>query len=120
MNDEWESRICTHEDKFTFFEWNEESQGESKESIAQLITQSPDTRPEAEKVMISLIRGSSIAKRISVVRSLSGSTIRLSRRAIKRANPDLDNRELNLKFISYHYGEKLARHLREYMEARGL
>ena len=37
-----------------------------------------------------------------------------------RANPDLDNKELNLKVISYHYGEKLADRLRKYMESRSL
>lgn len=85
-----------------------------------MITQSPDTHPKIEELQISLIRSSSTAKRISSVRSLSESTIRLSRRAIMRANPDLDKKELNLKFISYHYGEKLAGLLREYMEIRSL
>ena len=31
-----------------------------------------------------------------------------------RAHPDLDEKELNLKFISYHYGEELADLLREH------
>ncbi|MEN8128440.1 MAG: hypothetical protein ABFR90_11665 [Planctomycetota bacterium] len=83
-----------------------------------MITQSLDTHPEIEELQISLIRNSSIAKRISKVRSLSESTIWLSRRAIMRANPDLDKKELDLKFVSYHYGEKLAGLLREYMETK--
>lgn len=85
-----------------------------------MITQSSDTHPEIEKVLIALIQSSSIAKRISRVRSLSESTIKLSRRAIMRANPGLDKKELNFKFISYHYGEKLAALLREYMKIRSL
>jgi hypothetical protein len=71
-----------------------------------------------EELQISLIRNSTIAKRISRVRSLSETAIRLSRRAIMRVNPDLDKKELDLKFISYHYGEKLAGFLREYLESR--
>jgi len=83
-------------------------------------TQSSDTHPEIEKVLISLIQRSSTAKKISKVRSLSESTIKLSRRAIMRANPGLDKKELNLKFISFHYGKKLAARFREYMENRSL
>jgi hypothetical protein len=83
-----------------------------------MITQSPDTHPEAEKVQISLIQNLTAAQKISRVRSLSQSTILLSRRAITRANPDLDKNELTLKFISYHYGEKLANSLREFMDNR--
>lgn len=85
-----------------------------------MITQSPDTHPEAERVQISLIQNLTPAQKISRVRSLSQSTILLSRRAIMRANPDLDKRELNLKIITYHYGEKLANSLREFMDNRAL
>ena len=85
-----------------------------------MITQSSDTHPKMEELQVLLIRNASTAKRISRVRSLSESTIRLSRRAIKRANPDLNERELNLKFVSYHYGENLADLLHEYMDKRSL
>lgn len=85
-----------------------------------MITQSPDTHPEAERVQISLIQNLTPAQKISRVRSLSQSTILLSRRAIMRANPDLDKKELNLKIIAYHYGEKLANSLREFMDNRAL
>jgi hypothetical protein len=81
-------------------------------------TQSPDTHPEMETVFISLLRDLSVAKRISKVRSLSESTIKLSRRAIVRANPGLDNDEMSFKFISYHYGENLAVLVREYVQSR--
>ena len=85
-----------------------------------MITQSLDTHPKIEELQISLIRSSSIAKRISIVCSLSESTIQLSRRAIMRANPHVDKKELDLKFISYHYGEKLAGLLREYLKTKSL
>ena len=83
-------------------------------------TQSSDTHPKVEELMILLIRKASIAKRISKVRSLTQSTVLLSRRAIKRANPDLNTKELNLKFVSFHYGDELAGFLREYMENKSL
>lgn len=83
-------------------------------------TQSPDTHPEIEKVLILLIQNSSVAQRISKVRSLSESTIKLSRRAIMRANPGLDKTELDFKFISFHYGERLAALFREHMKSRSL
>ena len=80
-----------------------------------MVTQSPDTHPKIEEVQISLIRNESIAKRISRVRALSATTIKLSRRTIKRANPGLEETEIDLKFVSYHYGEKLAGLLDKYL-----
>ena len=80
-----------------------------------MITQSPDTALQAERVQIELIRESSVSRRISRVRSLSQTAIYLSRRAIQRTNPSLSKRELDLAFVANHYGEKLAERLRLYM-----
>ena len=77
-----------------------------------------DTHPDIAKLQISMLRNASVAKRISIMRSLSETTMKLSRRAIKRANPDLDETELQLKWVSHHYGEKLADSLREYLKKR--
>lgn len=55
-----------------------------------------------------------------MVRSLSQTTIQLSRRAISRANPELSEQEVNLIFVAYHYGENLANRLRAYMEQKKL
>jgi hypothetical protein len=85
-----------------------------------MISQSPDTAPEAEKVQIELIRKLSVAGRISIVRSLSQTVIYLSRRAIKRAKPFLSERELDIAFIANHYGEELAERLRLYLEHKQL
>ena len=81
-----------------------------------MISQSPDTAPQAEKVLIELIRESSVSKRISRVRSLSQTIMYLSRRAIQRANPDMSEREVNLAFVEHHYGRALAERLRSYTE----
>ncbi len=80
-----------------------------------MISQSPDTSPEAEKVQINLIRESSVARRISKVRSLSQTIMYLSRRSIQRTNPFLSEQEVNIAFVANHYGEKLAERLRLYM-----
>ena len=80
-----------------------------------MIGQSPDTSPQAERVQIELIRQASVSERISRVRSLSQTVMFLSRRAIQRANPSLSEQEVDLAFVSNHYGEKLAKRLRVYM-----
>ena len=85
-----------------------------------MISQSPDTCPQAEKVQIELIRESSVSRRVSRVRSLSQTTMYLSRRAIQRTNPFLSKREVDLAFVANHYGEKLAERLRLYMEYKQL
>ena len=85
-----------------------------------MITQSPDTTPEAEKKQIDLIRESSVSRRMSIVRSLSQTVIFLSRRAIERANPSLSEREVDIAFVANHYGEELAERLRLYLERQKL
>ena len=81
-----------------------------------MITQSSDTHPDAEKVLISLLRKASPAKKLSQVRSLSQTIIKLSKRALARANKNLDEQEVNLLFVSHHYGKNLADRLRKYLE----
>jgi hypothetical protein len=81
-----------------------------------MMSQSPDTSSQAEKVQIELIRESSVSMRISKVRSLSQTTMYLSRRAIQRMNPFLSEREVDFAFVANHYGENLAECLRLYLE----
>ena len=71
-------------------------------------TQSKDTGVDAERVQISLIRGKSISEKLSQVLLLSQTAIHLSKRAIRRANKDLDASQIDLLFIEYHYGKDLA------------
>ena len=83
-----------------------------------MLTQSIDTHTAAERVQISLIRQASVARRISLARSLSQTAIQLSRRAILRCNPELSEQELNLAFVVHHYGNDLADRLRKYLEEK--
>ena len=73
-----------------------------------------DTNLKAEKVQIELIRKASVAERISLVRSLTQTTVQMARRAIKRANPNMSDREIDILFVEIHYGTRLADRLREY------
>ena len=77
--------------------------------------QSSDTNPEAEKVLISLIRSKSIRERLSRLESLSSLTIRLSKRGITRANPGKSKQELDLLFVKHHYGEILFNKLKQFL-----
>lgn len=77
---------------------------------------SGDTSLDAEQFQISLIRKASVAQRISRVRSLSQTTITLSRRAILRANPGFSETEVNLAFVAHLYGANLAQSLQDYLD----
>jgi len=52
------------------------------------------------------------------VQSFSASILKLSKRAISRANPDLTEDEKNILFVEYHYGVELANRLRKYLDQR--
>lgn len=83
-----------------------------------MISQSPDTSLEAEKIQIELLRKATISRRMSIVRSLSQTVMYLSRRAIKRANPSFTEREVDIAFVANHYGQDLAERLRIYLKQR--
>lgn len=79
-------------------------------------TQSPDTDPRVEKVLIELTRKVSIAEKFSQVRELSNLAMQLSRRAIRRANPEISELEVDLLFVKYHYGDDLANRLKRHLD----
>ena len=81
-----------------------------------MVTQSIDTNPKSEKIQIMILRKASIAHRFEQLSSLSSLTFYLSKRAIARANPGLDKKEIDLLFVKYHYGKDLADRLKNYLE----
>jgi hypothetical protein len=81
-------------------------------------TQSIDTHIEAEQFQVSLLRQKSIADKFYQIRSLSKSTIQLSKRAIFRANKGLNEQQVNLLFINLHYGPDLANRVKLYMNQK--
>lgn len=78
--------------------------------------QSHDTSESAEKVLISLMQKASFSEKFSQIASLSQTVMRLSRRAIARANSDLSQQQIDLLFVSYNYGEELASKLGKYLD----
>jgi len=81
-----------------------------------MTTQSADTHPGAEKVLIELQRRKSRTEKLNQVRSQSQVTMALAKRAIARANRELGELEVDLLFIRLHYGESLARRVSEYLK----
>jgi hypothetical protein len=77
-----------------------------------------DTRPEAEKVLISLLRHANTSQKFAQIRSLSQTAIQLSRRAIARANRDLSEEQIDLRFITLHYGKELANNVKKKLDRK--
>ncbi|MDO9548757.1 MAG: hypothetical protein Q7J65_07350 [Candidatus Marinimicrobia bacterium] len=62
-----------------------------------------------------MLQKAGVAKRASMTISLSETVIRLARRAISRANPGLNEEEVNLIFVANNYGSDLAKRLSNYL-----
>ena len=85
-----------------------------------MTTQSIDTNPEVERILISLIRTLSMEEKLNRTLNFSSSIINLSKRAIARANPELSKEERNILFVKYHYGNALAEKVRIYLKAKNI
>jgi len=79
-------------------------------------TQSSDTHPDVEKILIRMLRENTTTQRLSKTLSLSSAAIKLSKRGISRANPDKSKSEHDLLFVEYHYGNKLANQLKKFLQ----
>lgn len=77
-----------------------------------------NTHSKAEQALISLLKEKCTSEKMSLVRSLSQTVVQLSRRAIARANPDIDKDQIDLIFINLHYGEDLAKKVQRYKNSK--
>ena len=77
-----------------------------------------DTTLDAEQVQLRLLRDKAPAQRLAMAVRLSSEVIRLSKRAISRAHPELTPRQVGHLFIELHYGRELAEAVRLYEENR--
>ncbi len=77
-----------------------------------------DTSPGIKEIQISLIRKAGAAERTMRMRSLSGTVVNLSRRAISRTHPGYNQQEIDLIFVSLHYGEDIANRLESYLDRK--
>ena len=82
-------------------------------------TLSRDTHPTAEAVRLQLLRDAPPSRRFAAMRSLTATVVRLAKRGIRKAHPDLTERELSLLFVEVHYGRELADRLRAFLDRRG-
>ena len=78
---------------------------------------SADTDPAVERVQVELMRQATPARRAALARSLSRTTLELARRAIRQADPNVDEREVAVRFAAICHGPSLANGLRRYLQA---
>jgi hypothetical protein len=78
-------------------------------------TQSRDTRPEAERVQIELLRKATTERRLELGLSLSQEAIAIARKGILQANPFASEEEQKLLFVELVYGKSLANRVRAYL-----
>ena len=70
-----------------------------------------DTSPAALARQVELMRAAGPARRFGLACSLTHTVCELSRRALRRRNPDATKAELDRAFAELHYGEALVRRL---------
>lgn len=74
-----------------------------------------DTDPATEAEHLRLLKAASVSRRFQLLRSMTASVLRLSRRAILRRNPDASPDEIALKWIALHYGADLEAEVRRHL-----
>lgn len=83
-------------------------------------TQSPDTSRETEEIQFKALRRMSGKQRLQLTRRLSQQQLKWAWSALKRANPQLSERELQVKAVSLWYGSEAGERLECGLRARGL
>jgi hypothetical protein len=81
-------------------------------------TQSPDTRPEVERVLIELIRKASVAKRFKLVRGNTEVTVKMNRSSFRKSCPDATKAEVGADFVKGHFNQTLAHGVQVALEQR--
>ncbi len=74
-----------------------------------------DTHPEADRVQIALLRAATPTRRADLAFRLSRWVAELSRRAIREADPSIDEREAALRQLALDHGDDLAKKVRRYL-----
>ena len=82
------------------------------------MSRAADTDAGAEQAQIELLHGATVARRASLARSLSGTVLQLTRRAVQLRNPGASAEELDVAFVEVCYGSALAQKLKRDLEQR--
>lgn len=61
-----------------------------------------------EQRQIELLREATVARRFGLARSLTATTRRMARQALRRAHPEMSEDELKVAFVELLYGPELA------------
>lgn len=72
-----------------------------------------DTEKDVERIQIGLFRAASIPAKVSLLRSLTRTTILLSRRAIRESAVDLPE---PLRFVGFTYGFELSNAIQRHLQ----
>ncbi len=81
-------------------------------------TQSVDTHPDAERIMIELIRSSPMSKRFRLVQSLTQSAFWATIHAWQERHRDAREQEAAMHVLSYSYGPDLAQRVQAALQMR--
>ena len=71
-------------------------------------TQSPDTSPEAERVLIELLRQAPAWRRLQLTDRMSATTRQLCLAGIRSRHPQASPAEMRRRFAEIHLGSELA------------
>ena len=71
-------------------------------------TQSPDTSPEAEKVLIELLRRAPAWRRLQLADRMSATVRELSMAGVRARHPRASEAEVRRRFADIHLGPELA------------
>lgn len=74
-----------------------------------------DTLPSVADLQIELFRQASVARRVALLRSMSRTTIELSRGALRRARSVNNGVEASLAFVALNYDSALSERLKDYL-----
>ena len=74
-----------------------------------------DTTPEAEAVLIQLLRDKPPIRRVEEAISASNRVAEQCKNAIRRMNSGISEDEVSLRFIELNYGADLANNVRAYL-----
>lgn len=83
-----------------------------------MTTQSVDTHPEAERIMIDVIRKAPVSKRFRLVQSLTQSVLWSNIHAWQESHQQVSEQEAAIRAVSYSYGTALAQRVQAALEMR--
>lgn len=77
-----------------------------------------DTSPEAESVLIRMLRDQPPFRRLFDAVTASNRVAEQCKNAIRRNNPQISENEVKLRFIELNYGQKIADEVRAYLQQK--